>query len=65
MSTLWDSISSGSKKLNEQFSKSAPNAESTAHVWCTAFVEGAEKCKCPKHRKEVITNGGDESEKND
>jgi hypothetical protein len=46
--SIWDNISKGSEKLITDTTKTAPTATSN-HVWCTAFIEGSDKCKCPKH----------------
>jgi len=52
MTSIWERVSTGSAKLTADAAKSAPKTVSdktTNHVWCSAFIEGADKCKCIKH----------------
>jgi len=66
MSNIWDRVSKGSQELTKDAASSAPKSggvATTNYVWCSAFVEGADKCKCPKHGgkpKEEVKNGIEE-----
>lgn len=65
MTNIWDRLSKGSKNLTADAAAAAPKAggvTATNYVWCSAFVEGSDKCMCPKHggkkkTEEVKTDG--------
>lgn len=50
MSNIWDRVKNGSSMLLKD---TTAGVKTTNHIFCTAFIEGSEKCVCPKHaRKE-------------